>query len=65
MLAHKEAIVSHLHLASLFLGSKPWEFMLIVMSCFAFSTPETQIFMEPIFAQLIQSAHGKNSPFFL
>uniref|UniRef100_A0A8S0XJF1 PsaB protein n=1 Tax=Spirodela intermedia TaxID=51605 RepID=A0A8S0XJF1_SPIIN len=49
MLAHKEAIISHL---SLYVHN---DVML------AFGTPEKQILIEPIFAQWIQSAHGKTS----
>ncbi len=59
VLAHKESIISHLSWVSLFLG-----FHTLGLYCHndamqAFGTPEKQILIEPIFAQFIQSAHGK------
>ncbi|KAK2994342.1 hypothetical protein RJ640_017854, partial [Escallonia rubra] len=68
MLDHKEAIISHLSWASLFLG---WASLFLGFHTLglyvhndvmlAFGTPEKQILIEPIFAQWIQSAHGKTS----
>ncbi|PHT68074.1 Photosystem I chlorophyll a apoprotein A2 [Capsicum annuum] len=61
MLDHKEAIISHLSWSSLFLGF--YTLILYVHNdvMLAFGTLEKQILIEPIFAQWIQSAHGKNS----
>ena len=61
MLEHKEAIISHLSWVSLFLG-----FHTLGLYCHndamqAFGTPEKQILIEPVFAQFIQSAHGKTA----
>ena len=61
VLEHKEAIISHLSWVSLFLG-----FHTLGLYCHndamqAFGTPEKQILIEPVFAQFIQSAHGKTA----
>ncbi|KAL1370414.1 hypothetical protein AAHE18_01G058600 [Arachis hypogaea] len=61
MLDHKEAIISHLTWASLFLGFHTLGFYVHNDVMLAFGTPEKQILIEPIFAQWIQSAHGKTS----
>eukprot|EP01018_Ginkgo_biloba_P012454 Gb_11361 [translate_table: standard] len=59
MLEHKEAIISHLSWASLFLGFHNLGLYVHNDVMLAFGTPEKQILIEPIFAQWIQSAHGK------
>ncbi|KAL9661023.1 hypothetical protein QQ045_025842 [Rhodiola kirilowii] len=59
MLDHKEAIISHLSWASLFLGFHTLGLYVHNDVMLAFGTPEKQILIEPIFAQWIQSAHGK------
>uniref|UniRef100_A0A453SG27 ATPase F1/V1/A1 complex alpha/beta subunit N-terminal domain-containing protein n=1 Tax=Aegilops tauschii subsp. strangulata TaxID=200361 RepID=A0A453SG27_AEGTS len=59
MLDHKEAIISHLSWASLFLGFHTLGIYVHNDVMLAFGTPEKQILIEPIFAQWIQSAHGK------
>ncbi|KAL7602153.1 hypothetical protein Lser_V15G23209 [Lactuca serriola] len=61
MLEHKEAIISHLSWASLFLGFHTLGLYVHNDVMLAFGTPENQILIEPIFAQWIQSAHGKTS----
>ncbi|CAL5179483.1 unnamed protein product [Lathyrus oleraceus] len=61
MLEHKEAIISHLSWASLFLGFHTLGLYVHNDVMLAFGTPEKQILIEPIFAQWIQSAHGKTS----
>ncbi|CAN4102303.1 unnamed protein product [Withania somnifera] len=61
MLDHKEAIISHLSWASLFLGFHTLGLYVHNDVMLAFGTPEKQILIEPIFAQWIQSAHGKTS----
>ncbi|KAK8536065.1 hypothetical protein V6N12_012727 [Hibiscus sabdariffa] len=61
MLDHKEAIISHLSWASLFLGFHTLGLYVHNDVMLAFATPEKQILIEPIFAQWIQSAHGKTS----
>ena len=61
MLEHKEAIISHLSWASLFLGFHTLGLYVHNDVMLAFGTPEKQILIEPIFAQWIQSAHGKAS----
>ncbi|XP_050883559.1 photosystem I P700 chlorophyll a apoprotein A2 [Lathyrus oleraceus] len=61
MLEHKEAIISHLSWASLFLGFHTLGLYVHNDVMLAFGTPEKQILIEPIFSQLIQSAHGKTS----
>ncbi|KAL5643160.1 hypothetical protein ACJX0J_004556 [Zea mays] len=60
MLDHKEAIISHLSWASLFLGFHTLGLYVHNDVMLAFGTPEKQILIEPIFAQWIQSAHGRN-----
>ena len=59
MLEHKEAIISHLSWASLFLGFHTLGLYVHNDVMQAFGTPEKQILIEPVFAQWIQSAHGK------
>ncbi|PRQ45472.1 putative photosystem I [Rosa chinensis] len=61
MLDHKEAIISHLSWASLFLGFHTLGLYVHNDVMLAFGTPEKQILIEPIFAQWIQSAHGKTA----
>ncbi|KAL8493943.1 hypothetical protein ACS0TY_024928 [Phlomoides rotata] len=61
MLDHNEAIISHLSWASLFLGFHTLGLYVHNDVMLAFGTPEKQILIEPIFAQWIQSAHGKTS----
>ncbi|XP_020208812.1 uncharacterized protein LOC109793751 [Cajanus cajan] len=61
ILDHKEAIISHLSWASLFLGFHTLGLYVHNDVMLAFGTPEKQILIEPIFAQWIQSAHGKTS----
>ncbi|KAK8305844.1 hypothetical protein V6Z12_D03G088800, partial [Gossypium hirsutum] len=61
MLDHKEAIISHLSWASLFLGFHTLGLYVHNDVMLAFGSPEKQILIEPIFAQWIQSAHGKTS----
>uniref|UniRef100_A0A2P2JY84 Photosystem I P700 chlorophyll a apoprotein A1 n=1 Tax=Rhizophora mucronata TaxID=61149 RepID=A0A2P2JY84_RHIMU len=61
MLDHKEAIISHLSWVSLFLGFHTLGLYVHNDVMLAFGTPEKQILIEPIFAQWIQSAHGKTS----
>nr|GEU36463.1 photosystem I P700 apoprotein A2, chloroplastic [Tanacetum cinerariifolium] len=58
MLEHKEAIISHLSWASLFLGFHTLGLYVHNDVMLAFGTPEKPILIEPIFAQWIQSAHG-------
>jgi photosystem I P700 chlorophyll a apoprotein A2 len=59
MLEHKEAIISHLSWVSLFLGFHTLGLYVHNDIMPAFGTPKKQILIEPIFAQWIQSAHGK------
>ncbi|KAK9142414.1 hypothetical protein Syun_011814 [Stephania yunnanensis] len=61
MLDRKEAIISHLSWAKLFMGFHTLGLYVHNDVMFAFGTPEKQILIEPIFAQWIQSAHGKTS----
>ncbi|CAN6459328.1 unnamed protein product [Victoria cruziana] len=61
MLDYKEAIISHLSWASLFLGFHTLGLYVHNDIMLAFGTPEKQILIKPIFAQWIQSAHGKTS----
>ncbi|KAJ8433185.1 hypothetical protein Cgig2_025576 [Carnegiea gigantea] len=61
MLDHKEAITSHLSWACLFLGFHTLGLYVHNDVMLAFGTPEKQILIEPIFAQWIQSTHGKTS----
>ncbi|KAL5065688.1 hypothetical protein RYX36_027425 [Vicia faba] len=58
MLEHKEAIISHLSWASLFLGFHTLGLYVHNDVMLAFGTPEKQILIEPIFSQWIQSANG-------
>ena len=59
MLEHKEAIISHLSWASLFLGFHTLGLYIHNDTVVAFGQPEKQILFEPIFAQFIQAASGK------
>jgi photosystem I P700 chlorophyll a apoprotein A2 len=60
ILNHKEAIISHLSWVTLFLGFHTLGLYVHNDVMQAFGTPEKQILIEPIFAQWIQSAHGKS-----
>ncbi|KAF4391660.1 hypothetical protein F8388_005425 [Cannabis sativa] len=57
----KEAIITHLSWASLFLGFHTLELYVPNDVMFAFGTPKKLILIELIFAQWMQSAHGKTS----
>uniref|UniRef100_UPI0030017E44 photosystem I p700 apoprotein A2 n=1 Tax=Cephaleuros lagerheimii TaxID=2738443 RepID=UPI0030017E44 len=59
IIGHKEAIISHLSWASLFLGFHTLGIYVHNDVMQAFGTPDKQILIEPIFAQWIQAAHGK------
>ncbi len=59
VLQHKEAIISHLSWVSLFLGFHTLGLYVHNDVVVAFGTPEKQILIEPVFAQFIQSSHGK------
>jgi len=59
VLQHKEAIISHLSWVSLFLGFHTLGLYVHNDVVVAFGTPEKQILIEPVFAQFVQSAHGK------
>ena len=59
VLRHKEAIISHLSWVSLFLGFHTFGLYVHNDVEVAFGSPEKQILIEPVFAQFIQSAHGK------
>nr|UQK95264.1 photosystem I P700 apoprotein A2 [Chloropicon mariensis] len=59
ILDHKEAIISHLSWASLFLGFHTLGLYVHNDTMQAFGTPEKQILIEPVFAQWIQAAQGK------
>jgi photosystem I P700 chlorophyll a apoprotein A2 len=61
MLEHKEAIISHLSWVSLFLGFHTLGLYVHNDVMQAFGTPEKQILIEPVFAQWIQAAQGKQS----
>ncbi|KAM3379825.1 hypothetical protein P3S68_012239 [Capsicum galapagoense] len=61
MLDDKEAIISHLSWASLFLGFHSLGLYVHNDVMLFFGTPEKKILIEPIFAHWIQSAHGKTS----
>ncbi|GJV29033.1 photosystem I chlorophyll a apoprotein A2 [Tanacetum coccineum] len=61
MLEHKEVIISHLSWASLFLDFHTLGLYVHNDVMLTFGTPEKPILIEPIFAQWIQSAHGKTS----
>jgi photosystem I P700 chlorophyll a apoprotein A2 len=60
ILDHKEAIISHLSWVSLFLGFHTLGLYVHNDVVVAFGQSEKQILVEPIFAQWIQSASGKN-----
>jgi photosystem I P700 chlorophyll a apoprotein A2 len=59
MLEHKEAIISHLSWASLFLGFHTLGLYVHNDVVVAFGQPEKQILIEPVFAQWAQAASGK------
>ena len=59
MLEHKEALISHLSWASLFLGFHTLGLYVHNDVVVAFGTPEKQILVEPVFAQFIQASSGK------
>ena len=59
ILEHKEAIISHLSWASLFLGFHTLGLYIHNDTVMAFGTPEKQILIEPVFAQWIQASSGK------
>jgi len=59
ILDHKEAIISHLSWVSLFLGFHTLGIYVHNDVVQAFGNSEKQILIEPVFAQWIQSAHGK------
>ena len=61
MLQHKEAIISHLSWVSLFLGFHTLGLYVHNDVMQAFGTPERQILIEPVFAQWIQAAQGKQT----
>nr|YP_009512093.1 photosystem I P700 apoprotein A2 [Euglena hiemalis]AXI97999.1 photosystem I P700 apoprotein A2 [Euglena hiemalis] len=60
ILDHKEVIISHLSWVTLFLGFHTLGIYVHNDVMQAFGTPEKQILIEPVFAQWIQSAHGKS-----
>jgi photosystem I P700 chlorophyll a apoprotein A2 len=59
MLEHKEALISHLSWASLFLGFHTLGLYVHNDVVVAFGTPEKQILIEPVFAQWVQASSGK------
>ncbi|NJM95474.1 MAG: photosystem I chlorophyll a apoprotein A2, partial [Acaryochloridaceae cyanobacterium CSU_5_19] len=59
LLEHKEAIISHLAWVSMFLGFHTLDLYVHNDVVVAFGTPEKQILPEPIFAEWVQSLHGK------
>ena len=59
ILDHKEAIISHLSWVTLFLGFHTLGLYVHNDVVQAFGNPEKQILIEPVFAQWIQSSHGK------
>ena len=59
MLENKEALISHLSWASLFLGVHTLGLYIHNNSIQSFGTSERQIPIEPIFAQWIQATQGK------
>ncbi|KAM3303978.1 hypothetical protein P3S67_015010 [Capsicum chacoense] len=61
MLDHKEAIISHLSWASLFLEFHTLGLYVHNDVMLAFGIPEKQILIEPIFFQWIHSTNGKTS----
>jgi photosystem I P700 chlorophyll a apoprotein A2 len=60
VLEHKEVLISHLSWVSLFLGFHTLGLYVHNDVIQAFGTSEGQILIEPVFAQWIQSAHGKS-----
>jgi len=60
ILSHKEALISHLSWVSLFLGFHTLGIYVHNDVVQAFGNPEKQILIEPVFAEWIQSAHGKS-----
>ncbi|KAJ8422030.1 LOW QUALITY PROTEIN: hypothetical protein Cgig2_012542 [Carnegiea gigantea] len=61
ILDHKEAIISYLSWACLFLGFHTLGLYVHNDVMLAFDTPKKQMLIKPIFTQWIQSAHGKTS----
>jgi photosystem I P700 chlorophyll a apoprotein A2 len=59
MLEHKEALISHLSWASLFLGFHTLGLYVHNDVVVAFGQPEKQILIEPVFAQWVQASSGK------
>jgi photosystem I P700 chlorophyll a apoprotein A2 len=59
MLEHKEAIISHLSWACLFLGFHTLGLYIHNDTVVAFGQPEKQILFEPVFAEYIQASSGK------
>jgi len=59
MLEHKEALISHLSWASLFLGFHTLGLYVHNDTVVGFGQPEKQILFEPLFAEYIQAASGK------
>jgi len=59
LLSHKEAIISHLSWACLFLGFHTLGLYVHNDVMEAFGTPEKQILIQPLFAQWVQAAQGK------
>jgi photosystem I P700 chlorophyll a apoprotein A2 len=59
LLQNKEAIISTLSWASLFLGFHTLGIYVHNDACVAFGEPEKQILIEPVFAQFVQAASGK------
>ena len=60
ILNHKEVLISHLSWISLFLGFHTLRLYVHNDIMQAFGIPESQILIEPLFAQWIQFAHGKS-----
>merc|ERR1712066_664692 len=65
MLEHKEAIISHLSWASLFLGFHTLGLYIHNDTVVAFGEPEKQILIEPVFAQIIQGSYCQSFGSFL
>ena len=59
VLKHKEAIIAHLSWVSLFLGFHTLGLYVHTDVEVAFGAADKQVLIEPVFAQFIQSAHGK------
>ena len=59
VLAHKEAIISHLSWVTLFLGTHTLGLYVHNDVVVAFGQPEKQILVEPVFAQIVQASSGK------